>query len=175
LAKLLEKLKIVATGLQALGVSGEAASRLVEFSQGLDALEKLTRSLKAFVINHNCLQEIDNQLRPFDLSLQPDLEEVRVAWQDLYHSMQSLSNDSGADWMSQFRATSDRLHEALSKLDLAAADQTIAKSVKRDFIRYRGLVTQGFRQVDRELKTFCEQLQDVGEVLDKSLQGIQHA
>jgi hypothetical protein len=175
LAKLVEKLKIVGTGLKNLGLSGEAAARLVEFDQGLDALERLTRSLKAFVTNHNCLQEIDNQLRPIDLSSQSDLEEIQGAWQDLQHSMGNLSDDSGAEWITQFRATSARLNDALSHLDVAVADPAAAKSVKRDFIRYRGLVTQGFRQVDRELKTFCEQLQDVGEALGKGLRRMQDA
>ena len=46
LAKLVEKLKIVAAELKAIALSGQDAERLVVFDQGLKDLESLTRSLK---------------------------------------------------------------------------------------------------------------------------------
>jgi hypothetical protein len=167
LDRLMKQLRIVSHSLSDWCFDGAAANYLADFKQGLDALGKLVQSLDCFIITHNCLQEIDNELRRHDQSSKLDIEEVHQTWKDLQVMMAPLSDTSGNDWIVQLRALG-------ADLDAALARRDAPKSVSSLFRSFCSTATRGFNQVDQDLLTFCGQLQKVGETLARGLRRMQH-
>jgi hypothetical protein len=167
LPRLMKQFRIVGHCLKDFSFEGEAAGYLADFMQGIDALAKLLRSLESFITTHNCLQEIDNELRRHDLSSKLRVEEVEETWKDIQGMMAPLSDTSGSDWIIQLRGVA-------ADLDAALARAEGPKTVTSLFRNYSSTALRGFNQVDQDLLTFCGQLQKVGETLARGLQRMQH-
>ena len=84
----------------------EAQSRLGEFTKGIDSLGQLDRNLSILINNHNCLQEIDDSLRRFELTLRPSPVEIAETWVDLAEPLGHLEAAGGATWIAELRQLS---------------------------------------------------------------------
>jgi len=129
-----------------------------EIGNGVAALGGLDERLNRLVREHNAWQEIDDELRRVEASLNLGIEELEDAWFDLEPMARSLSEGSAEDWALNLNTIVDKLDQALS-------DQVVA-TVRRLFRRFQSEVRRRFRQVDLELLTLCQDLQRVGESLD---------
>lgn len=129
-----------------------------EISHGVEALAGLDERLNALVKEHNAWQEIDDELRRVEASLNLGIEELEDAWFDLEPLARALTEDSSDDW-------ANNLDKVVDKLDQALQDQVVV-TVRRLFRRFQSEVRRRFRQVDLELLTLCQDLQRIGESLD---------
>lgn len=188
LSKLVQELEKVGQSLGNLGLADEDAKKLEEFKKGIHNLEELSRILKAFVDNHTCLQKICNELSPFEPSSIPgsneasplddeaslDPEEFQPTWRMLKTRMDALTDTSGSRWIKDFRKSSTDLDEALTQFVPTVSDPKLSRRIYTLFCDYRCLVTQGFMQVDQDLKRFCKQLESLGESLSESLEELRN-
>lgn len=129
-----------------------------EISNGVAALGGLDERLNRLVREHNAWQEIDDELRRVEASLNLGIEELEDAWFDLEPMARALTEGAEEEWALN-------LIKIVDKLDQALADQVVA-TVRRLFRRFQSEVRRRFRQVDLELLTLCQDLQRVGESLD---------
>ncbi|MCP4361879.1 MAG: hypothetical protein GY796_28030 [Chloroflexi bacterium] len=131
---------------------------LEEIQNGVGALGGLDDRLSSLVRQHNSWQEIDDELRRVEASLNLGIEELEDAWFDLEPMARDLTAHSDEKW-----AVS--LNNVVSKLDEALQEQ-VAVTTRRLFRRFQSQIRRRFRQVDLELLTLCQDLQRIGESLD---------
>lgn len=129
-----------------------------EVSNSVAALGGLDQRLNGLVRQHNAWQEVDDELRRVEASLNQGIEELADAWFDLEPMIRDLTAVQNEEW-----ATS--LDDVLEKLSQALDDNGVV-TVRRLFRRFQSQIRRRFRQVDLELLTLCQDLQRVGESLD---------
>ncbi|MBX3059183.1 MAG: hypothetical protein KF770_22165 [Anaerolineae bacterium] len=133
-------------------------SMVEEIANGVAALGGLDDRLTVLVKEHNAWQEIDDELRRVEGTLNQSIDELDDAWFDLEPMARNLTAGQEADWATE-------LNDVVDKLDEALRDKVVV-TVRRLFRRFQSQVRRRFRQVDLELLTLCQDLQRVGESLD---------
>lgn len=133
-------------------------SMVEEIANGVAALGGLDDRLTVLVKEHNAWQEIDDELRRVEGTLNQSIDELDDAWFDLEPMARDLAADQTAEWATE-------LNDVVDKLDEALRDKVVV-TVRRLFRRFQSQVRRRFRQVDLELLTLCQDLQRVGESLD---------
>jgi hypothetical protein len=171
LGKVSEKLFGVRDTLAPTWFDDEVKARLVEFTKGIESLDRLDQSLRILITAHNCLQAIDDNLRSIELTQRPALSEIAEIWIDLQEPLATLLRDGSVPWAARLRTLTEALQQSLQ--EPTTDPQAMRKTLKlfRDF---RNLVYLGFNQADEDLKIFCGQLQKVGETLANTIAGMQH-
>lgn len=144
-----------------LGSDISVTNVIEEVQRGVGALAGLDGRLKELVREHNSWQEIEDELRRVEVSLNTGIEDLADAWFDLEPMTRNMLNGTEHKWAAD-------LDKVLTSLDTALTDQVVV-TVKRLFRRYRSQVGRRFRQVDLELLTLCQDLQRIGESLDMLL------
>lgn len=129
-----------------------------EIQNGVAALGGLDNRLNALVREHNAWQEVDDELRRVEASLNQNADELDDAWFDLEPMLRALTANETDEWAVGLNDVVDKLTEALK-------EQAVV-TVRRLFRRFQSQVRRRFRQVDLELLTLCQDLQRIGESLD---------
>jgi hypothetical protein len=129
-----------------------------EIQNGVAALGGLDSRLNALVREHNAWQEVDDELRRVEASLNQNADELDDAWFDLEPMLRALTANETNEWAVGLNDVVDKLTEALK-------EQAVV-TIRRLFRRFQSQVRRRFRQVDLELLTLCQDLQRIGESLD---------
>lgn len=129
-----------------------------QIKEGVDALAGLDERLANLVKEHNAWQELDDELRRVEGSLDQGIDELQDSWEDLEPLTRKLYGRSAEEWAVQLQKMASSLEQALGEGAIA--------NVRRLFRRLRSQVSRRFRRVDFELLTLCQNLQKVGESLD---------
>lgn len=129
-----------------------------QIKEGVDALAGLDERLANLVKEHNAWQELDDELRRVEGSLDQGIDELQDSWEDLEPLTRKLYGRSTEEWAVQLQKMASSLEQALGEGAIA--------NVRRLFRRLRSQVSRRFRRVDFELLTLCQNLQKVGESLD---------
>ncbi|MCP4426763.1 MAG: hypothetical protein GY803_19905 [Chloroflexi bacterium] len=129
-----------------------------EIQDGVDALAGLNTRVMNLVQEHNAWQELDDELRRVEGALNMGMEELKDAWFDLEPMAQNLYNGQTDKWAVALAQVCDSLSQALEGgTDIA---------IRRYFRRFRSQEGRRFRQVDFDLLSLVQELQEVGESLE---------
>lgn len=149
----------IATITKALLVDGKAPEDLVnQIEQGGVALADLSTHLKDLVHRHNAWQEVDDELRRVEASIDFSIEDLEDAWFDLDPMLRESINQSEEAWALSLQKVLVEMNEAL--------EGETAVATRRLFHRLRSQVRRRFRQVDLELLELSRRLQSIAESLD---------
>ena len=135
---------------------GMAGEKLAPLDDARDVLEQLDENLAMLVRSHNLWQEVDVVIRRIDTNLATDTFELTDSWPELRRNVEVLSA-STAEWAKRLREDEKAVDAAI-----AANDQT---AMIRAFRRFRQKAAMRFFQLDRDLKTQCGELGEVGKPL----------
>lgn len=135
---------------------GMDAEKLAPMTEARDVLEQLDENLGTLVRSHNLWQEVDVVIRRIDTNLATDTFELTDSWPELRRSVEALSA-SGAEWAKSLRKDEQAIDAAIAANDQAA--------MIRAFRRFRQKAAMRFFQLDRDLKTQCGELGEVGKPL----------
>ncbi|MCA9924050.1 MAG: hypothetical protein KC421_16850, partial [Anaerolineales bacterium] len=136
-----------------------------ELKQGAQELVGMNERLNRLVQEHNGWQEIDDELRRVEASMDQNIHELEFTWFDLSLMLRDLIEPSShEEWAAQ-------LLKVVEAMDEVVAEDTAVK-VNRQFRRLRSFVGRRFRQVDLELLSLLRDLQMVGESLDLLLRSL---
>jgi hypothetical protein len=130
--------------------------KLAPLSEARDVLEQLDENLAMLVRSHNLWQEVDVVIRRIDTNLATDTFELTDSWPELRRNVETLSA-STAEWAKRLREDEKAVDAAIT-----ANDQT---AMIRAFRRFRQKAAMRFFQLDRDLKTQCGELGEVGKPL----------
>jgi hypothetical protein len=129
-----------------------------EVQASVNALSGLNTQVNKLVGEHNAWQELDDELRRVEGTLNQGIEELEDAWFDLEPMAQNLLEGVTDEWAVNWA-------KACEALDNALTDGT-AVTIRRMFRRFRSQQGRRFRQVDMQLLNLARELQDVGESLE---------
>jgi len=149
----------------------EAQARLEEFTKGIESLDQLDHSLSILIKNHNCLQEIDDSLRSFEMTSRPSPAEIADIWLDVRAPLGDLNGEGGARWLTGLRESAQTLG---SSVEPPPTEPKAVRELQAVFRDFRDKINRGFNQTDEDLRRFCEQLQKVGETLRAAIGRMQH-
>jgi uncharacterized protein YoxC len=135
---------------------GMHAEKLNPLRDARDVLERLQENVHALVRSHNLWQRVDAVIRRVDTNLETATDELTDEWPDLKQSIDALSA-STAEW-------ARKLREDESAVD-AAIGQASQTAMVRYFRRLRQKASTRFFLLDRELKTQCGELGEIGKPL----------
>jgi hypothetical protein len=166
LGDIAEKLRKIPTSLGDVELNEQARARLEEFTRGIDSLGRLDQSLRALINNHNCLQEIDDSLRSFEMNLRPSPDEIAYTWTDLAEPLGKLNGDSGASWLPGLRELGKTMDAFVAR---PPTEPKAVREFQSVFREVRVKINVGFNQTDEDLRRFCEQLQKVGDDLKAAI------
>jgi hypothetical protein len=141
---------------------GMAQEKLTPLMEARDVIEQLDQNLAALVRSHNLWQEIDKTIR----ALAPNLDAVSIVsaeWPVLKSDLETLSA-TPAEWAKNLRKELPAIDAAI-----AANDQ---QSLVRAFARLRQKAARRFYDVDRDLKTQCGELGEVGKPLAQIVEAL---
>lgn len=165
LGALVQDMTAVQASLDAPDLDETAVRQVETFKEGVEALDKLERSLRRHIDHHNTLQRMDEELRRIKANWSQDMEELReYDWPELKSLMQSLQDSTQTDWVNTLCETGDQLETALSVED--------PQKIRLIFEKYRSQAGRNFFQIDRDLLALCGELQKVGEPLASVLKTI---
>jgi hypothetical protein len=171
LATVADKLQNICGAVAHMLFDEEAEARLGEFIKGIDSLGQLDRNLRILINNHNCLQAMDDSLRPFEMTPHPNPSEITETWIDLAEPLRLLNVEGGAAWITGLRALGQSMDA------LVARPPTDPKAIREFQLLFRDVrdkTYRGFNQTDEDLRRFCDQLQKVGETLSGAIGRMQH-
>jgi TIR domain len=135
---------------------GMDEGKLAPLLEARDVLEQLDENLAMLVRSHNLWQEVDVVIRRIDTNLTTDTFELTDSWPELRGNVETLSA-SAAEWAKRLREDERAVDAAI-----AANDPT---AMLRAFRRFRQKAAMRFFQLDRDLKTQCGELGEVGKPL----------
>lgn len=141
-----------------LAQSDYAQETIGEVQNSVAALSGLNERVNNLVREHNSWQELDDELRRVEGTLNQGIDELADAWHDLEPMTHNLVDGITVEWAAN-------LAEVCEELGKALAEGT-AVSVRRLFRRFRSQQGRRFRQVDMDLLTMARELQEVGESLE---------
>lgn len=130
------------------------ADKVNTFQSGVDALGKLNQVLGSLVDNHDRWQMLDVELRRIEASIDRDLIELEMSWQDVKLKAEPLYIAYPDEWASALKKESDALDEMLSGNNPA--------KVRRGFRNYQRRATDRFYRVDIDLKALCGDMRQIG-------------
>jgi hypothetical protein len=139
-------------------------TKFSEFEKGARDLDDLNVNLKGLVVDHSRWQDADMQIRQIQGRPLQDIQDIDDwvgYWQYLHDLMQPLYKDRTDSWAERLRKEAEKLDAAIQVRDLA--------KIRQSFGRYRGDANQRFHAADKDLKTLCDELRDVGDRLDSML------
>ncbi|NHZ71920.1 MAG: hypothetical protein GWP17_02395 [Aquificales bacterium] len=143
---------------------GSKLELVTQIKEGAGALGGIDDNLHQLTSEHDAWQDIDDELRRVEATLDSGIEELEDAWYDLEPMARKLIAGHKEKWATDI----DEVTNALGK---AISDGTIVKT-RRLFRRFRSQTGRRFRQVDLELLGLCHNLQKVGESLDLLLRTV---
>lgn len=161
LPNLVREMATIRDELKGLDLDSE---RLLQFEEGVDALDGLSRSLSVLVNDHDRWQAVDNELRWVEAILDLDTVDLEMAWPDLRAMAEPFYTSSGDDWSTKLRVAAEQLDHAI-----AARDPVKIRARFRHFRRQAG---DRFYRVDLALKNLCEEQRTIGEPLALILETI---
>ena len=135
---------------------GMDAEKIAPLKEARDVLDQLDENLAVLVRSHNLWQEVDVVIRRIDTNIATDTFELTDSWPELRRNVDALSATT-AEW-------AKRLREDESAVDAAIASND-QKAMVRAFRRFRQKAVTRFFQHDRDLKTQCGELSEVGKPL----------
>lgn len=135
---------------------GMSEDKLAPLQEARDVLEQLDDNLASLVRSHNLWQEVDVVIRRIDTNLATDTFELTDSWPELRRNVEVLSA-SAAEWAKRLREDEQAVDAAI-----AANDQP---AMIRAFRRFRQKAVKRFFLLDRDLKTQCGELGEVGKPL----------
>lgn len=141
-----------------LAESDYAQETISEVQNSVSALSGLHERVNDLVREHNAWQELDDELRRVEGTLNQGIDELIDAWYDLEPMTQNLVKGITDEWATN-------LAEVCEELGKALTDGT-AVIVRRLFRRFRSQQGRRFRQVDMDLLNMARELQEVGESLE---------
>lgn len=141
-----------------LAQSDYAQDTISEVQGSVAALSGLHTQVNALVREHNAWQELDDELRRVEGTLNQGIEELENAWFDLEPMTHDLVDGVTDEWAVNLANVCGELGSAL--------DEGTAVLIRRLFRRFRSQQGRRFRQVDIELLSLAQELQDVGESLE---------
>lgn len=141
-----------------LAQSDYAQETISEIQNSVAALSGLNGRVNDLVREHNAWQELDDELRRVEGTLNQGIDELINAWYDLEPMSQNLVDGVNNEWATNLAQVCEELGNALT--------EGTAVIVRRLFRRFRSQQGRRFRQVDIELLTMARELQDVGESLE---------
>lgn len=154
-AKLLEK------------VATQESQVLMALSQriqaGIVTLSPLDEQLSALGQEHSGWQELDDELRQVELSLEDGVDGLADAWFDIEMMLEDLTADETASWATALPKVLTRLQGAMDSGNLIAT--------RRYFRRLRTQVGRRLRDVNEALWSCAQDAQNAGEMLGQSLKG----
>jgi hypothetical protein len=130
--------------------------KLQPLTEARDVLEQLDEHLDTLVRSHNLWQEVDVVIRRIDTNIATDTFELTDTWPELKGSVVALCASS-SEW-------ARKLREDEQSIDSAIAGNRPADMV-RFFRRFRQKAATRFLLLDRDLKTQCNELGDIGKPL----------
>lgn len=143
---------------------GSEFELVTQIKEGADALGGIDENLHQLTTEHDAWQEIDDELRRVEATLDTGIEELEDAWYDLEPMARNLIDGHTDKWATGIDQVTITLGEAIN-------DGSIVKA-RRLFRRFRSQTGRRFRQVDLELLSLCHNLQKVGESLDLLLRTV---
>ncbi len=141
-----------------LGQANFGQENLNEIQKSINALSGLNVRVTDLVRDHNAWQELDDELRRVEGTLNQGMDELKDAWYDLAPMARRLYDGQTDTWAVSFIQVCTSLNQALED----GTDITI----KRFFRRFRSQEGRRFRQVDFDLLSLVQELQEVGESLE---------
>lgn len=145
------------------GASDVDRHRLGDFRRGVGALSDLDRRLGMSLRLHSSFQELDDELRRVEGTLEQSLDELLGAWPDLTPMLSAICAASSADWSVRLATLGAEVGQALTGEPIR---------LRRAFGRYRSHATVSFNRVDYDLRDLCAELQQIGAPLDRVLRMI---
>lgn len=141
----------------ALAVSPEHASDVPLLQAGVTALQSLEKQVLMLASDHDAWQELDEELRQVEVSLDQDLAHLDDSWVILRQLGEVLFFDRDEDWATELETLIGQLDAALTK--------RLVVPFRRLFRRFNTLANRRFYWVDRQLLALGKELQQVGESL----------
>jgi hypothetical protein len=167
-----EKLRWICSTTAGVAFDEEAQARLGEFTRGIESIGRLDHNLQSLIQNHNCLQEIDDLLRPFALVAHPGPREIADTWIDVRATLGALSGDYGATWLAAVKELAEKMDPIVAR---PPTEPKAARDLEKLFHSVSLAIYRAFNQTDEDLRRFCEQLQKVGDTLSSVIGRLQHA
>jgi hypothetical protein len=135
---------------------GMNEEKLNPLREARDVLERLQENVQSLVRSHHLWQRVDAVIRRVDTNLATDTAELTDEWPELKKSIDALSS-STAEW-------ARKLREDQTAVEAAIADDS-QPAMLRYFRRLRQKATTRFFLLDRDLKTQCGELGELGKPL----------
>jgi hypothetical protein len=134
------------------------------FKTGNAALPGLIERLQTLILNHNLMQDIDDELRRIESDLvDPHSKITSDIWQMMGTITQKLCDKTVSKWALELRETYDNIGQARTE-DMIRA--------KRLFIRYRKQMSRCFRQLNLDLLDLTGELLAIGKNLNVLLESL---
>jgi hypothetical protein len=125
------------------------------FKEGLGALIELKDNLIYLVDSHNMWQRIDNILRQIEGTLNKDLADLEYWWsEELQELVTSQYLNCTENWAIALKDDDEKLDSQLK------AKSPNPVQIRSAFWNYHRKVRKRFEDVDLDLKTFCDRLQN---------------
>jgi hypothetical protein len=140
-------------------------TKVTAFQTGVEAMEKIDQGLTLLINEHDYWQALDVELRRIDASLEHDLTELEMSWNDVKLKAEPLYVTRAEEWANALKGESAVLDASLS------ANNNPAK-VRRSFRSYQRRASNQFFQVDKKLKALCGNLRQIGAPLASILEMI---
>jgi hypothetical protein len=137
---------------------------VAQIKEGAGALGGIDINLGSLTSEHDAWQDIDDEMRRVEATLDTDIAELEEAWYDLEPMTLKLIDGHTEEWATSIGQVINDLREAIN-------DGIIVKA-RRLFRRFRSQTGRRFRQVDLDLLSLCHDLQKVGESLDLLLRTV---
>ncbi len=141
---------------------GMETEKLTPIQEARDVIEELDQNLATLVRSHNYWQEVDRTMR----ALSPNLDEpslVAIEWPRLKQDLEALTA-TPAEWATNVR-------KELAEIDASIAAND-AQRLRRAFERLQSNAARRFFRVDRDLKTQCGELGEVGKPLAQIVEAL---
>lgn len=143
---------------------GSKLELVAHIKEGATALGGIDINLGSLTSEHDAWQDIDDEMRRVEATLDSGIEELEDAWADLEPMALKLIDGHTEEWATSIGKVINDLRDAIN-------DGIIVKA-RRLFRRFRSQTGRRFRQVDLELLSLCHDLQKVGESLDLLLRTV---
>jgi TIR domain-containing protein len=146
----------LATKLQQL------CTKCVAFRQQLgdkiQQLQDLHAQISRLVADHDDWQTYDDELSLLEGAVKRSLEEIAATWPGLKQKASTLYGEKSAVWVERLKFWGDKMDNALRTADIATAQES--------FIRLRSAARERFYLADKDLKSGCQALAQVGEPIE---------
>jgi TIR domain len=139
--------------------------RLQKIKASAKQVDEIDLILHTALFTHDALQQMDEELRRVEASVESDVEQVIEAWQYLSPKLQAICATKTADsveWEKPLSTSATELENALRRGE-----------IRREFRGIRREVPKAFNRVDKNLLAKCKELEEeIGKPLDSLLDRI---